>query len=371
MAVNCPNGTASRLLKQDSYDLSRSEFQSIFGGGNDENVVRFYYSDGETSKLFPLEPGFCDLDLGSYEEISNLDILVAILLAGGIITTAIQIIFIYQKIERNVRRFLQAARVCACVPPVSPEVPPLPVPIPTEPDPFPDVPDCDDGAPRSIVCFIATDTTDYSSGGGLPNPSFTEGVACGEASVSRTTTTSVVRFIDPGSNALGVSEFTESATVTYLYVYSGGIWQVLDSNPVTPSSSPIYLQIVREPDPFASPIGLITSSIQVVSASTGAPIGSPVPVDGTTSFSYLAPCSVPPPPSEDPPPPPVPLPDDTYDFCEDFPDLCSDCPECPECPEEGIPIRPTNLSLSLVSDCQGAIANSQFTFKIKGEGGDV
>jgi len=267
-----------------SYSMTKTEFASIFGGGNDTVVQDFFYYEGDIPKVFPLPQGFCDIDLGEYEDISNLEILTSLLLIGGVVTTAIALLLPYLKILRNVERFLQDARVCDCKKETAtqPNPSPSPIPSPNPNEPPPDT--CCTECFQTHFDAVQNDNIDEM-----------EGLEAFEAAfpfLERSPST-VAPISEPYSwVTLGCSE-TGFPCQVFDYVEQAGIYLV------TETGLP-YLQ---------------------------GQFQQPVTWAGGTKILYREYCDIEPPTTPTPTPTPTPLPPDNFDFCEQFPALCNACPD--------------------------------------------
>lgn len=277
MGLECGGGLAP-VLKQTSYSMSKGEYRSIFGGGGDDTVVDFFYAGEDApAREYTFSSGFCEEDLGEYEDISNVEILTAILLSGGIVTTAIPVALLYLRLINNVYRYLQAALVCACPIPEDTEDPTTPPPSPDPIPPYPTPPpDCCSTRNAQLIALrdgqwenaAALEATFLSQGKELINTTYSS---------------------PPSPIPWDYSEGQGEGTLCGFY-YGGGTGKEygIDGLPTSPPSGVNY------------PILLLRS---VCDPNPPPPGGVPLP------------------------PPSAPLPPETYDFCESFPALCNVCPE--------------------------------------------
>jgi len=283
MAKECANNLGA-IQNATSYTMTKTEFASIFGGGNDTVVQDFFYYEGDIPKVFPLPQGFCNIDLGEYEDISNLEILTTLLLIGGVVTTAIALLLPYLKILRNVERFLQDARVCDCKKATSTEPNPAPNP-PPNPNPNEPPPDtCCTECFQQLFESVQADNNELFAN-----------LAAFEADrpfIERGEST-VVPVSPPFAwTTLSCSEPGFPCQI-FEYQESGGIYVVAETGL-----------------PYLS-----GQFQQTTNWSTG------------RKFLYRDFCDIESPTTPTPTPTPTPLPPDNFDFCEQFPALCNACPD--------------------------------------------
>jgi len=283
MAKECANNFGT-VQNATSYTMTKAEFASIFGGGNDTVVQDFFYYDGDIPKVFPLPQGFCNLDLGEYEDISNLEILTSLLLVGGVVTTAIALLLPYLKILRNVERFLQDARVCDCKKATA-----------TEPEPFlPPIPNPNPNDPPEDTCCTECFKS-YSAIVEADNALIAPGLAAYEAARP---------FIERQANPIN-NPLPPYPWVTLGCSQLGFPCQVFQWQP----QSGFYIISETGLPYFDGPQGEL--------ARYG--LGD--------KLLYRHFCDVEPPTTPTPTPTPTPLPPDNFDFCEQFPALCNACPD--------------------------------------------
>jgi len=283
MAKECAGGRPPKQ-NTNSYTLTKAEFASIFGGGNDTVVQDFFYYDGDIPKVISLPQGFCNINLGEYEDISNLEILTSLLLIGGVVTTAIALLLPYLKILRNVERFLQEARVCDCQKATATE--PLPIP-PSQPDPNPNDPPPDTCCTECFQTYFeiiqAANIIDFANMAAFEaaHPEVERGESGG------TSYNPPVPWTTLGCSEIGfpcqIFEYTEDGGI-YVYKETGV--------------------------PFTQ-----GQFQQTVTWGTG------------RKLLYRDFCDKEPQPTPTPTPKPKPLPPDNFDFCEQFPALCNACPD--------------------------------------------
>jgi len=283
MAKECASGFAPKQ-NTNSYILTRAEFISIFGGGNDTVVQDFFYYEGDIPKVISLPQGFCNNQLGEYENISNLEILTSLLLIGGVVTTAIALLLPYLKILRNVERFLQEARVCDCQKATA-----------TEPNPFPQpIPNPNPNDPPPDTCCTECFQTYASIIENVNAQDFANLVAFEAANPQLERGESTVAPINPPIpwTTLGCSEIGFPCQI-FEYVEQAGIYIFSDTG--LPYTQGQFQQTVT----WATGIKLL----------------------------YRDFCDKEPQPTPTPTPTPTPLPPDSFDFCEQFPALCNACPD--------------------------------------------
>jgi len=283
MSKECASGF-DPILNTNSYTLTKDEFASIFGGGNDTVIEDFFYFGGETTIEIPIAQGFCTDDLGDYENISNLEILTSLLLIGGVVTTAIALLLPYLKIARNVRRFLQEARVCDCKKLNATDLFPDPSPIP-KPDPNP--------VPPNSCC-----------------------TACFQAYAD------IVR---------AGNEAQQAAVDAVLASVQGLERGNAESPPIQQPYQWILIDCVEQGLPCEIFSYVETAGFLIVTE-TGLPYLSSdtqevVPWNTGTRLLYRDACDNEDQPTPTPTPTPTPLPPDSFDFCEQFPALCNACPD--------------------------------------------
>jgi len=283
MAKECASGFGAKQ-NATSYSMTKTEFASIFGGGNDTVVQDFFYFGGDVPEVFSLPQGFCNLDLGEYENISNLEILTSLLLIGGVVTTAIALLLPYIKIRRNVERFLQEARVCDCQKATTTEPEPFPQPTP---DPNPN-----DPTPNTCCteCFIS-----YAlivEAGNVARAANYAAIDAMYPFIERQET--YTSIVNPPTTwvTLGCSENGFPCQVAE-YTERGGTW-------IVSATGNIFYQGQFQ---------------QQLYWNTGA------------KLLYRDFCDFEPQPTPTPTPTPTPLPPDNFDFCDKFPALCNACPD--------------------------------------------
>jgi len=283
MAKECAGGFAPKQ-NTSSYILTKTEFASIFGSPDNTVIEDFYFFGGETTVTLPIVGGFCNNQLGNYEDVSNLEILLSLLLIGGVVTTAIALLLPYLKIQRNVMRFLQEARVCDCQKATATE--PLPIP-PSQPDPNPNEPPPDTCCTACFQTYFeiiqAANIIDFANMAAFEaaHPEVSRGESGG------TSYNPPVNWTTLGCSEIGfpcqIFEYTEDGGI---YVYSEtGV-------------------------PFTQ-----GQFQQTVTWGTG------------RKLLYRDFCDKEPQPTPTPTPTPTPLPTDSFDFCEQFPALCNACPD--------------------------------------------
>jgi len=283
MSKECATGFGA-IQNATSYTMTKTEFTSIFGGGNDTVVQDFFYYEGDIPKVFPLSQGFCNNDLGEYEDISNLEILTSLLLIGGVVTTAIALLLPYLKILRNVERFLQEARVCDCQKETTtePEPFPQPTPNPNPNDPPPDT--CCTECFQSYAAIVEAGNSARAANWAARDANF--------PSIERTAGEDIpanppYTWVTLGCSQLGfpcqVAEYRERE----------GTWIVTATGLPFTSGNP--------PQQFFWNTGV--------------------------RLLYREYCDFEPQPTPTPTPTPTPLPPDNFDFCEQFPALCNACPD--------------------------------------------
>jgi len=283
MAKECASGFGAKQ-NATSYTMTKTEFASIFGGGNDTVVQDFFYYEGDIPKVFPLSQGFCNLDLGEYENISNLEILTSLLLIGGVVTTAIALLLPYLKILRNVERFLQEARVCDCQKATT-----------TEPEPFPQpTPNPNPNDPPPDTCCTECHQT-YASiveAGNVARFANDAAIDATYPFIERQET--YTSMVNPPTAwiTLGCSENGFPCQVAE-YTERGGTW-------IVSATGNIFLQ------------GQFQQQLYW---------------DTGVKLLYRDFCDFEPQPTPTPTPTPTPLPPDNFDFCEQFPALCNACPD--------------------------------------------
>lgn len=283
MSKECSSGF-DPVLNTNSYTLTKDEFASIFGGGNDTVIEDFFYFGGETTIEIPLTQGFCTDELDGYEDISNLEILFAILSFPQPTITLIAGTLIYLKIARNVRRFLQEARVCDCKKLTATDLFPNPSPTPN-PDPNP--------VPPNSCC-----------------------TACFQAYAD------IVR---------AGNEAQQAAVDAVLASVQGLERGNAESPPIEQPYQWVLIDCVEQGLPCEIFSYVETAGIVIVTE-TGLPYLSSdtqefVPWNTGTRLLYRDACDNEPQPTPTPTPTPTPLPEDTFDFCEQFPSLCNACPD--------------------------------------------
>jgi len=267
-----------------SYTMTKAEFASIFGGGNDTVVQDFFYYDGDIPKVFSLPQGFCNIDLGEYEDISNLEILTSLLLIGGVVTTAIALLLPYLKILRNVERFLQDARVCDCKKATATEPNPSPSPVPS---PNPNEPPPDNCCTECFQSYF-----EIVQNANIENFASQAAFEAATPFVERSESTVAPISLPIPWTTLSCGEIGFPCQI-FEYVEQSGIYIISDSGlPYTQGQFQ-----------------------QTVTWSTG------------TKLLYRDFCDIEPPTTPTPTPTPTPLPPDNFDFCEQFPALCNACPD--------------------------------------------
>jgi len=283
MAKECAGGLAP-VQNTNSYILTKAEFTSIFGGGNDTVVQDFYFFGGLTTITIPLVGGFCNNQLGDYEDISNLEILLSLLTFPQPTLTLIAGTLIYLKIQRNVMRFLQEARVCDCkkATATEPEPFPQPTPNPNPNDPPPDTccTQCFQDAASAIEAGNVARAANYAAIDALYP--FIERQ---ETYTSNPNPPSdwVTLDCSPAGFPCQIAEYRER----------GGTW-------VVSATGEIFLQGQFQQQLFW---------------------------DTGTKLLYRHFCDFEPQPTPTPTPTPTPLPPDSFNFCEQFPALCNACPD--------------------------------------------
>jgi len=281
MSKECASGFAA-IQNATSYTLTKAEFSSIFGGGNDTVVQDFFYYEGDIPKIISLPQGFCSTDLGEYEDISNLEILMSLLLVGGVVTTAIALLLPYLKILRNVERFLQESRVCDCKKATATEPQPIPSPSPN-PDPNPVPPDtcCTEcfQTKADAVKALNDDFFDFLDGLESQNPN-------------------LVREPFPPNPPQPPYQ-----------------WETLACSPVDQTCQ--FIQYVEQGGTYRDSVTGLTLTVGDVAVqwNTG------------RKLLYREFCDIEPQPEPTPTPTPTPLPPESFDFCEQFPALCNACPD--------------------------------------------
>ena len=283
MAKECAAGFGA-VQNTNSYILTKAEFASIFGGGNDTVIEDFYFFGGLTTLTIPIAGGFCNNELGEYQDISNLEILLSLLTFPQPTLTLIAGTLIYLKIQGNVMRFLQESRVCDCQKSTATEPDPNP---PSEPNPSPNEPPPDTCCTE---CFqILSESVESSNIALFAN---LEAFEASTPSVERGVST-VPPLTPPfGWTTLGCSAAGFPCQI-FEYVELGGIYIVSDTG------LPYYSGQFQ----------------QTTSWSTG------------RKLLYRHFCDFEPQPTPTPTPTPTPLPPDSFDFCEQFPALCNACPD--------------------------------------------
>ena len=283
MPKECSSGRAP-IRNTSSYTLTKTEFKSIFGSPDNTVIEDFFFFGGETTKQISIPSDFCFQALGDYEDISNLEILLSLLLVGGVVTTAIALLLPYLKVVRNVDRFLQSSRVCDCQKITDTEPDPEP-----DPDPNPD-----------------------------PNP-VPPDTCCSECFETRRASVAILN----GIRRANLAAFEAANPLA-----------VRGENTVIPPSPPYFWETLS-----CSQNGFPCQVFQYI------PFGGSY-INSDTGFPYTVPgfssatawvdderllyrdfCDLEPQPTPTPTPTPTPLPEDTFDFCEQFPALCNACPD--------------------------------------------
>jgi hypothetical protein len=307
-----PNEIA--IATQSSYAVSKAEFAEILAGNDlDAPVVKW----GEFWLGFPLviNPVY-DICITEFEytPISNMDILIASLLS------AVGAASLAPKVLKNLKRVLKH-RLCKCkkLNPDPPEPPPFPPPIPSPPDPQPYPPGCCES------CFSQ--------------------IAANVDFVNETLAANLQYWLDLG-------------------------WEVTQEfAPQYPQEPYINWQST---DCDSGGSGVNQATCKYYEGNGGLELSKP----GSNTFSmgwgkyafFWQSCPEDPedPDGEgEPQLPPDPLPPDTFDFCEEFPELCNDCPE------EGESVKETTLNATFKTDCGGGTENKEYKFKVKSEGADT
>jgi len=282
----CPNG-APFIQELSTYTMSRDEFNSIFGGGNDDIVTNFYHIDGSTERTYTFPPFFCQEDLGEYEDISNLEILGVLI--GQPPFALLILTGVYLKIQSNVMRYLQSVEVCKCRNVIVPDEP-FPDPLIPPDSPVPPNPDdqCCQTCFQSLRENLNIAITQFQSN---IAPYLADGYEVVNLTYQPIPPMEFIAWVDTVCSVDGF--------ICQYYLISFGL-QLRKEVPVTPSNPNGFLVFPEN----GTSIGTNFTFLRRIYCGDNVPTDTPFPV-----------------------PPPIPLPEDTFSFCEQFPALCNACPD--------------------------------------------